>query len=64
MTTLFDAAGKGSAKACWALMRRATADKFESASFAANPSPFQEVCFEDPKNRTGIGPHLKAQKRQ
>src|SRR5437870_8102965 len=45
MTTVFDAAGKGSAKACWALMRRARADKFESASSAAKPPPFQEVAF-------------------
>src|ERR1700730_2878111 len=41
MTTVFDAAGKGSAKASWALMRRARADRFESASSAAKPSPFQ-----------------------
>src|SRR2546422_9564755 len=41
MTTVFDAAGKGSAKACWALMRRARADRFESASSAAKPSMFQ-----------------------
>src|SRR5437899_12981095 len=41
MTTVFDAAGKGSAKACWALMRRARADRFESASSAAKPSLFQ-----------------------
>src|SRR5712691_7785919 len=44
MTTVFDAAGGGSAKACWALMRRARADKHESASAAAKPSPFQEVA--------------------
>src|SRR6266571_8202715 len=42
MTTVFDAAGKGSAKACWALMRRARADRFGSASSAAKPSTFQE----------------------
>src|SRR5229473_8535158 len=41
MTTVFDAAGKGSAKACWAFMRRARADRFESASSAAKPSSFQ-----------------------
>src|SRR6266481_7120859 len=41
MTTVFDAAGKGSAKACWALMRRARADRFESASSAAKHSMFQ-----------------------
>ena len=50
MTTLFDAAGKGSAKACWALMRRARADRFESASSAAKSSPFQWVAFCRPKN--------------
>src|SRR6266567_5944163 len=49
MTTVFDAAGKGSAKACWALMRRARADKFESASSAAKPPPFQEVAFCSPE---------------
>src|SRR5208337_9821 len=31
MTTVFDAGGEGSAKACWALMRRARADRFWSA---------------------------------
>src|SRR5438128_5912112 len=41
MTTVFDAAGKGSAKASWALMRRARADRFESASSAAKHSMFQ-----------------------
>jgi hypothetical protein len=41
ITTVFDAAGKGSAKACWALMPRARADKFRSASSAAKPSSFQ-----------------------
>src|SRR6266849_2647658 len=41
MTTVFDAAGKGSAKACWAFMRRARADRFETASSAAKPSLFQ-----------------------
>src|SRR6266566_1531882 len=43
MTTVFEAAGKGSAKACWVFMRRARADKFASASFAAIPSPVQAV---------------------
>ena len=37
MTTVFDAAGEGSAKACWVLIRRARADKFESASAAVKP---------------------------
>src|SRR6266852_1907292 len=41
MTTVFDAAGKGSAKACRAFMRRARADRFETASSAAKPSLFQ-----------------------
>src|SRR5258707_15868305 len=48
MTTVFDAAGKG-AKACWVLMRRARADRFESASAAAKPSPFQGVVFRKTK---------------
>src|SRR5271166_1956851 len=45
MTTAFDAAGEGSARACWALMRRARADRFESASSTAKPSPFQMVAL-------------------
>src|SRR6266404_9219306 len=49
MTTVFDAAGKGSAKACWVLMRRARGDRFESASAAAKPSPFQGVVFRKTK---------------
>src|SRR5713226_9641083 len=49
MTTVFDAAGKGSAKACWGLMRRARADRFESASAAAKPSPFQGGVFRKTK---------------
>src|SRR6266851_1115759 len=49
MTTVFDAAGEGSAKACWALMRRARADKFESASSAAKPSPFQGLAVCTPE---------------
>src|ERR1700730_18678055 len=40
MTTVFDAAGKGSAKASWALMGRARADTVEPQSAAAKPSPF------------------------
>src|SRR6266403_3347318 len=50
MTTVFDAAGKGSAKACWVLLRRARGDGFESASAAAKPSPFQGVVFRKTKN--------------
>src|SRR5271167_247179 len=49
MTTVSDAAGKGSAKPCWALMRRARADTFESASPAAKPPPFQQVVLCRPK---------------
>src|SRR5712675_701853 len=49
MTTVFDAVGKGSAKACWVLMRRAREDRFESASAAAKPSPFQGVVFRKTK---------------
>src|SRR5467141_2374459 len=49
MTTVFDAAGEGSAKACWVLMRRARADKFESASSAAKPSPFQGLAVCTPE---------------
>src|SRR5260370_21206900 len=49
MTTVFDAAGEGSAKACWVLMRRARADRFESASAAAIPATFQRVAFRRPE---------------
>src|SRR5271157_3739737 len=48
MITVFDAAGEGSAKACWALMRRASAhrpesDKFESASSPRKTSLLQAI---------------------
>src|ERR1700758_5519353 len=43
MTTLFHAAGNGSAKACWARMHQAGADRFESASSAAIHPPSQAV---------------------
>src|SRR5260370_30901 len=49
MTTVFDDAGEASAKACWVLMRRAKADRFESASAAAKPSPFQRGVFRKTK---------------
>src|SRR5947209_16525019 len=39
MITVFDAAGDGSAKACWALMRRASADRPESDKFGSASSP-------------------------
>jgi hypothetical protein len=48
MITVFDVAGDGSAKACWALMRRASAhspesDKFESASSSCKTSLLQGI---------------------
>src|SRR5207302_4108907 len=48
MITVFDAAGGGSAKACWVLMRRASAhtpesDKFESASSPRKTSLLQAI---------------------
>src|ERR1700730_13698827 len=43
MTTIFDAAGRGSAKACWVIMWRARADTFASASVAAKALPLQAV---------------------
>src|ERR1700719_4361649 len=49
ITTVFDAAGEGRAKVCWALIRRARADKFKSASAAANPSLFQRVASRRPE---------------
>jgi hypothetical protein len=45
ITTVFDGAGKGSAKDCWVLMRRAKADKFESATSAAKTSSAQRLTF-------------------
>src|SRR5271166_5142725 len=39
MITVFDAAGDGSAKACWALMRRASAHSPESDKFVSASSP-------------------------
>ena len=44
MNSLFDVAGDGSAKACWALMRRARADKFASASSPRKTSLLQARC--------------------
>jgi hypothetical protein len=49
MTTVFDAAGKASAKACCVFMRRASADRFESASSAEKHSPSQGVAFGRPE---------------
>src|SRR5258707_9436906 len=63
MTTVFDAAGEGSAKACWVLMRRARADRFESASSAAIPSSFQRVAFRRPEKPDMYWSALRAAER-
>src|SRR5947199_1372523 len=62
MTTVFDAAGEGSAKACWVLMPRAKADRFESASSPRNLRRFSQLPVTAPKNRTRIGPHHRRRK--
>src|SRR5258708_32858248 len=63
MTTVFDAAGEGSAKACWVLMRRDRADSFESASSAAIPSSFQRVAFRRPEKPDMYWSALRAAER-
>ena len=60
---MFDAAGEGSAKACWVLMRRARADRFESASSAAIPSSFQRVAFRRPEKPDMYWSALRAAER-
>src|SRR5260370_7715271 len=63
MTTVFGAAGGGSGKACWVLMRRARADRFESASSAAIPSSFQRVAFRRPEKPDMYWAALRAAER-
>src|SRR5260370_22110839 len=63
MTTVFDAAGEGGAKACWVPMRRARADRFESASSAAIPSSFQRVAFRRPEKPDMYWSALRAAER-
>src|SRR6516165_6423177 len=54
MITVFDAAGEGSAKTSWVLIRRARADrpgsdKFEPAARVAKPRPFKRLHLADQK---------------
>src|ERR1700704_6497123 len=62
MTTVFDAAGEGSAKACWVLMRRAKRTSLSPQALPRNPRGFSRLPVTAPKNRTRIGPHLGRQK--
>src|SRR5271167_2231122 len=64
MTTVFNGAGEGSAKASWVLMRRTRADTFRSASSRKNLYCFSKLHVAEPKNRTCIGPHSRTQKYQ
>src|SRR5271170_6379121 len=57
MTTVFNGAGEGSAKASWVLMRRTRADTFRSANRRKNLHRFSMLHVAEPKNRTCIGPH-------
>ena len=59
-----DAAGEGSAKACWVLMRRAKRTSLSPQAPPQNLHRFRGLRFADLKNRTGIGPHPRARKRQ
>src|SRR3974390_2938736 len=47
--TVREAAGNGSAKACWALMRRAKADNFASAIDVSKAAPRQVVTLRKSK---------------
>src|SRR3974390_2667022 len=49
ITTVLEAAGNGSAKACWALMRRAKADNFASAIDVSKAAPRQVVTLRKSK---------------
>src|SRR5258707_214216 len=62
MTTVFDAAGNGSAKACWVLMRRAKRTSLSPQAPPQNLHCFRSLRFGDLKNRRGIGPHPGARK--
>src|SRR5271155_4454305 len=57
MTTVFNGAGEGSAKASWVLMRRTRADTFRSANRRKNLRRFSMLHVAEPKNLTCIGPH-------
>src|SRR5258708_4475817 len=57
MTTVFDAAGEGSAKACWVLMRRAKRTGLSPQALPRNLRGFSQLPVTAPKNRTRIGPH-------
>src|SRR5271168_1502277 len=64
MTTVFNGAGEGSAKASWVLMRRTRADTFRSANRRKNLHRFSMLHVAEPKNLTCIGPHPRTQKNQ
>src|SRR5277367_2387217 len=64
MTTVFNGAGEGSAKASWVLMRRTRADTFRSANRRKNLHRFSMLHVSEPKNLTCIGPHPRTQKNQ
>src|SRR5277367_405465 len=64
MTTVFNGAGEGSAKASWVLMRRTRADTFRSANRRKNLHRFSMLHVAEPKNRTSIGPHPGRKKNQ
>src|SRR5271168_4832972 len=63
MTTVFNGAGEGSAKASWVLMRRTRADTFRSANRRKNLHRFSMLHVAEPKNLTCIGPHPRTQKK-
>src|SRR5271155_2300015 len=63
MTTVFNGAGEGSAKASWVLMRRTRADTFRSANRRKNLHRFSMLHVAEPKNRTCIGPHPRTPKK-
>src|SRR6266508_3431127 len=62
MTTVFDVAGEGSAKACWVLMRRAKRTSLSPQALPRNLRSFSRLPVTAPKNRTRIGPHLGRRK--
>src|SRR5882672_10808431 len=62
MTTVFDAAGEGSAKACWLLMRRAKRTGLSPQALPRNLRSFSQLPVTAPKNRTRIGPHHRRRK--
>src|SRR3974377_347507 len=49
ITTVLEAAGNGSAKACWALMREAKAENFSSAIDVSKAAPRQVVTLRKSK---------------